>query len=306
MSNPILNKLGLSNNDRVVVLHADDIGMCQASVSAYEQLLDSSPLSSAATMVPCPWFPAAAASVRARVEHSKLDMGVHLTLTSEWDAMRWGPVSTGDRASGMFDDEGYFHRQVPPVVASAEISAVETELRAQIEMALAAGIDATHIDTHMGALVQPRFVPLYIRLGFEYRLPTFSMRVSADQLMAMEGYSRENAEQIAMMSAQVEAQGMPMFDGWGMMPLREKLGAAERLDEAKRQLNELPAGLNYFIIHPSTDSAELRALCPDWEARVGDLNLFLSDKWRIALEQSGVHIIGMKALRDLMRSDSKA
>ena len=105
--NPYLKKLGFADTDRVVVLHADDIGMCQGSVSAYASLLDFGVLSSAAFMVPCSWFPAAVACYRQYQHLPHLDVGVHLTLTSEWRDYRWRPISTCDPGSGLLDADGY-------------------------------------------------------------------------------------------------------------------------------------------------------------------------------------------------------
>lgn len=104
--NPVLKKLGFADDDRVVILHMDDVGMCHANVKAYRQLLDFGLMSSAAVMVPCPWFPAAAAVCR---DYPHADLGVHLTLNSEWDVFRWSPISTADTASGLIDDEGYYY-----------------------------------------------------------------------------------------------------------------------------------------------------------------------------------------------------
>lgn len=296
--NPILEKLGFSDNDRVVVFHADDIGMCHASVAAYADLWGNSPLKSAATMVPCAWFSETARLVRKQTD---ADMGVHLTLTSEWDGMRWGPISTSDPASGLIDAEGYFYRESESVQANAEVEAVAVELRAQIERAKRAGIDFTHIDTHMGALFHPKLLQVYVELGFEVGVPAFGVRLSAEQLVAS-GYDVGSAEKINQYSQQIEARGMPLFDGFHMLPLHEKFAAEERLDHAHQVLDSAPAGLHYFIIHPAIDTPELRALAPDWQARVADYDLFMNDQWRNTIEASGVRAIGMKALRDLIRN----
>ena len=106
--NPVLKKLGLSDEARVVIFHADDIGMCQASLAAYADLVGVGLISAASTMVPCPWFPATAAFCRANPD--RVDMGVHITLTSEWADYRWGPTSTCDPTSGLLDADGYMHR----------------------------------------------------------------------------------------------------------------------------------------------------------------------------------------------------
>lgn len=300
MSNPVLKRLGLSDNSRVMVFHADDIGMCQATVSAYDDLLKNSPLTSASTMVPCPWFPATAELVRQKAQHPALDMGVHLTLTAEWDAMRWSPLSTADKTTGLFDADGYFPRQTEPIQTHATVEAVSAEMRAQIERAKQAGINITHIDTHMGTLFHPRFLPAYIQMGFEYQVAVFGIRLTEKDLLN-NGYEGEQAKQTAAMSDQVEAMGMPLFDSFTMMPLDSAQGETDRLGHAKNVLDSAEVGLHYFIIHPSTDTPELRALAPDWQARVGDHRLFLSDAWQNAIDASGIHVISMKTLQDLLK-----
>ena len=111
-ANPVLKKLGLSDTDRVAIIHTDDIGMCQASVDAFADLNQAGIISSGAVMVPCPWFLHAAEYAR---QHPQADLGIHLTLTSEWKTYRWGPISTRDPASGMIDEEGFFyHRSREP------------------------------------------------------------------------------------------------------------------------------------------------------------------------------------------------
>src|SRR4030043_269782 len=144
--NPILKKLGFANNDRLVIIHTDDIGMCHASVQAYSELVDFGLISSAATMVPCSWFPQVALFCR---QNAKVDMGVHLTLTSEWNTYRWSPISTHRLESGLIDSEGYFHRRSEDVQTSGDPEAVQIELQAQLDRAISAGISITHLDTHM-------------------------------------------------------------------------------------------------------------------------------------------------------------
>ncbi len=102
-TNPFLKKLGFSDNDRAVIIHTDDIGMCHASVQAFKDLWAFGTISSGATMVPCPWFPAVAQMCR---ENPDMDMGVHATLNAEWESYRWGPVSTRDASSGLMDEIG--------------------------------------------------------------------------------------------------------------------------------------------------------------------------------------------------------
>jgi predicted glycoside hydrolase/deacetylase ChbG (UPF0249 family) len=292
--NPVLKKLGFGDQDRLVIIHTDDIGMCQASIAAYADLWDFGIISSGATMVPCPWFPAVAAYCRA---HPGVDMGVHITLNSEWDSYRWAPISTRDPASGLIDEEGYMHRQQPPVHERGDPVAVLAEIQAQVARALSAGIDVTHADTHMGTVAHPKFVPGYVQLGMQYRLPIMIPRKDAAGYQAM-GMDAETAAFAAVFVAQIEEQGVPLLDDLAGLDLDKP---AERIAQAKAALSALPAGITHFIIHPSKDTPELRAITPDWPSRVADYQAFSSQELRATIKNSGIHVIGYRALRDLMR-----
>ncbi len=296
--NPILRTLGFSPTDRVVILHADDIGSSQGANAAYAELLDAGIISSAATMVPCPWFPAAAAFCRQHSAEPRLDMGVHLTLNSEWDAYRWGPISTRDRASGLLDDEGYFPRREPAVQAQADLDAVELELRAQIDRALAAGIDVTHLDTHMLTLFHPRLLPIYLRLSQETGLPAFLLRPETAALRHW-SHRLEHVELLIQQARAAEAAGLPLCDHLVVMPLDQH---ESRLAVAQELLASAPPGLTYFLCHPAIDSPELRAFAPDWRARVADYQLFTSEAWRAALAASGAQVIGWRPIREALRN----
>ena len=249
-------------------------------------------------MVPCPWFPATAAYCREQASNRRLDMGVHLTLNSEWSAFRWGPVSTRDAASGLLDSEGYFYNNTRATQAGADPLAVGLELQSQIERALAAGVDATHIDSHMFAIFHPKFLPVYFDLARRYRLPAFMVRGDAERLRRV-GYSDEEAATIAQILADAEEDGLPLFDHVTFTPLEP---LPDRLAHARQMLAELPAGLSYFIIHPCHDTPEIRTMAPDWEARVQDYQLFTSEAWRQAVRESRVQVIGYKAIRELIRA----
>src|SRR5512141_3493389 len=155
-------------NGRVLVLHVDDVGMCHGANAAFVELMRTRHVTCGSIMVPCPWFREIAIEA---VHDPSLDLGVHLTLTSEWPLYRWGPISTADRATGLIDAQGCFPRDCLLLRRQVDAKAAEIEFRAQIDRALDAGIDVTHIDTHMGAAVLPEVVDVYIMRGHEYRLP---------------------------------------------------------------------------------------------------------------------------------------
>lgn len=292
--NPALKKLGFAPDDRVIVLHADDIGMCQSTISAYHDLVDFGLMSSAAVMVPCPWFPSVADYCR---QHPQADIGVHLTVTCEWDVYRWGAVSTADPDSGLLDAEGYLHRTSAATQAHAQVSAVAAEITAQINRAQTAGIDPTHIDTHMGTLVHPRFVGLYMQAARDHRLPLMSFRWDAERLQQSRGLSADDAQALAQAIQQMEDQGVPLLDHIIGMPL----SGEKPVELALNVLSQVAPGLTHFIFHPAQDTPELRAIAPDWAARVADYELFTSEKVRTFIREQGIHVIGYRPLRDLMR-----
>lgn len=291
--NPVLRKLGLSDTDRAVIIHTDDIGMCQASVGAFADLVEFGLISSGAVMVPCPWFLQAAEFCR---EHPEADMGVHLTLTSEWETYRWGPLSTRDPQSGLVDAQGFFYGLSEQAQEHADPAAAQLEIETQLQRAADAGIRSTHADTHMGTLAHPKFVGAYLQTALQYGLPPMMFRLD-EAGWARLGLDAETS-QIAMHMIQVlEEQGVPLLDQMSTVHLNDPENRTER---AKQALAALPPGITHFIIHPAKDTPELRAIAPDWRSRVGDYEAFTSEEMRRFLQDCGLHVIGYRALQELM------
>lgn len=291
--NPVLKKLGLGGSDRVAIIHTDDIGMCLASVNASIDLNQVGIISSGAIMVPCPWFLHAAQFAR---DHPKADYGVHLDLTSEWKTYRWGPISTRDLKSGMIDEEGYFYHRSEEVQEHGDQAAVELELAAQIERLINAGVVPTHIDTHMGSVAHPKFMQSYIGLGMKYGFPSMIFRFGEDEWRS-NGLDANTAQVAAGMMQQLEASGLPLLDALGGMPLDTD---ENRLERTKKMLSDLKPGITHFIIHPSKDTPELRAITPDWKCRVADYQDFMNEELRKHIKQIGLYIIGYRELKNLM------
>jgi len=295
--NPFLQKLGYSNTDRVVIIHTDDIGMCHASLQAFKDLWKFGTIASGAVMVPCPWFPATAQMCR---ENPEIDMGVHATLNAEWDAYRWSPLSTRDPASGLLDADGYFHQWQDAVYQNAKPEAVDAEVNAQIERALAAGIDVTHVDSHMGTIMSPLFIQSYIQAAASRRLPNMLPRIDA-QGMEITGMSEGQLKVYEPIMNQLLEAGIPMLEGLLSMPLNEP-NPDGQMETAKDLLGNLPVGITHFLLHPSIDTAELRSIAPDWESRVANYNTFMSDELKKFIEQEDLKLIGYRQIRDAMRS----
>jgi predicted glycoside hydrolase/deacetylase ChbG (UPF0249 family) len=293
--NPFLKKLGFSDDTRAVIIHTDDIGMCQASVQAFKDLWAFGTISSGATMVPCPWFPAVAQMCR---ENPEMDMGVHATLNAEWESYRWGPVSEAGAGSGLRDEAGYFHQWHQAVYDNATPEEVDAEVNAQIEKALKAGIDVTHVDSHMGTIMNPEFIQSYVQAASSRLLPNMLPRLSARGVEMMGVGEQERVTYAPIMDA-LENMGVPMVDGILAMPLEH---GDDHIGVAKKLLDEVPVGITHFIFHPSIDTPELRAIAPDWQARVANYNAFMSDELKKFIEGSDVKVIGYRAIRDAMRN----
>lgn len=292
--NPVLKKLGFANDDRVVIIHTDDIGMCQASVDAFAEMVEFGLISSGAVMVPCPWFPAAA---QYSVAHPTADMGVHLTLTSEWDTYRWGPISNRQPESGLMDAEGFFHRTSEAVWENADPDAGVAELEAQITRALAAGMTLSHIDTHMGSIAHPKFIPGYVQLASGFGLPPMIPRMAAEALMTQKNVDQATFDMLSGLVHMLEEMGMPLLDYMSGLELED---AADRFGQAKQALGALQPGITHFIIHPSKDTPELRMITSSWDCRVADYETFTCEKTRTFIKNEGIQIIGYQALKDLM------
>jgi predicted glycoside hydrolase/deacetylase ChbG (UPF0249 family) len=166
----VAERLGYLANSRLLVLHADDIGMTHSMNKAAFEALTNKWITSASILVPCPWFPEVAAAAR---QHPEWDLGIHLALTSEWDPERWHPLSVPTTGSSLTDKDGYFPHTGDEVYKQAKLPEIDREMRAQIDAALAAKIQLTHLDTHM--FVVGRAAPDdYAKLGREYRLPVLN------------------------------------------------------------------------------------------------------------------------------------
>lgn len=292
----LAKRLGFSTEQRVAVVHVDDVGMCHAANEGAFECLTNGVATCGSVMVPCPWFPEAAERART---NPGIDLGVHLVLNAEWAQYRWGPVAGRDRVRSLLDADGMLPRTTREVMQHAKPAEVEIELRAQIERALAAGIDVTHLDAHMGTAMMPPFVGIYAKLAREYRLPLFVIRPD-DEALAARGMAGL-ANLFSPVLAELDAAGVPIFDGFDVDSLGFEPG--EGLAHVRRRLARLGSGVSYLICHAAAMSEELAAISPDAHAREFERTFFGGETGRRELEQAGVATTGMRALRDLVRGE---
>jgi len=270
-------RLGYGPDERVLIVNCDDLGFCHAANQGVYEALRSGLGTSASLMVPCPW----AADAAARYDGD--DVGVHLTLTSEWEAYRWAPLTAG---RSLVDEQGRLPRTSEAVWAGADLDEVVRECRAQIEQALGWGVDVTHLDAHMGTLqLRPRFFEVYLELGVAYRLP---LRLSGAETEPVLGFAFRGP---------AAARGVTFTDHFIHV---EGVGSRSVLLDL---VPKLRSGVTEAYLHPAIDSPELRAAAPDWERRVDDYRFLVHDsELREALDAHGVHLTGFRQLRDSMRA----
>ncbi len=289
----LAERLGFGPTDRVAVIHVDDIAMCHDANRGAFEALENGPATCGSIMVPCPWFEAAAARARA---NPRLDLGVHLTLNAEWEHYRWGPVAGPSAVSSLVDARGGLLRTTLETVQRAKPEEVELELRAQIDRALEAGVDVTHLDSHMGTCFH--FLEIYTRLAIDYRVPVFAVRPRATQLEAR-GLGADDSE-IGRALARLDEAGAPILDAFDSDSLDFAPGSG--LEHNRRRLSGLGVGVTYLICHAARDGEELSAITDSAHARDFERSFYGGEAGRRALEEMGIRTVGMRALRDLTRS----
>jgi chitin disaccharide deacetylase len=270
-------RLGRAPDERLMIVNCDDIGSSHAANLASLQAMERGIATSATLMVPCPWALEAVELFRGK------DVGVHLTLTAEYPAYRWRSL-TGARS--LHDDQGYLPRTAKEVWALADLADVRRECRAQIEQALAWGVDFTHLDCHMGTLqIEPRFYEIYLELGGEFRLPV---------RMAGSGAERQLGFAIR---APADALGLlypdEFFFQWGR-PTAELMRA---------KLPSLAPGVTEFIVHPVFDGPELRGYdLTEAQIRIDDHACAMNPDIAQLIRDEGIEFISFRPLRDAMRA----
>jgi predicted glycoside hydrolase/deacetylase ChbG (UPF0249 family) len=282
-------------DDRPVLIpHVDDLGVSHGANRAFVELSGLGFVTCGSVMPPCAWFPEMALMAK---ERPALDVGVHLTLTSESQACRWRPISTASRTSGLLDQHGYMWPDVPTLRHHADRGAVETELRAQIEAAIGAGLDVTHLDAHMGAAAAPEFAAIYVALGREYQLPLMLARdsLSYDSVLGMGPIDRSFYDELI---AELEAEGVPLIDQFAM-------GLAMRhrpCDDALRHMVEHAApGLTYLSLHCNTpgDIEDMHPNDATW--RIAEYQLCQEPGFLGWVASQDVRLSGFRSIRDRYR-----
>ncbi len=285
----LAERLGYQPTDKLLIVNGDDAGMCHAANLATIQCLEEGLMRCSTIMVPCAWFPEIAAYA---TSHPEKDFGVHLCHTSEWSKYRWGPVVSREKVPGLLDKQGYLWRDIPEVYSHATPEEALAEGRAQIQRALAAGVDVTHLDSHMGTLqYDPRYVKVYLQLAVEFDLP---VRMGSQETLTRFGHPELRGE--------FAARGIVFPDYFVFDTLKDEPKDVKGfwLDILKN----LKPGVTELYIHAGLPTDELKAITGSWSTRSQEFEAFAHDPdlKRVATDQKLI-LIGYRPLRELQRKE---
>jgi hypothetical protein len=272
----LAERLGYGPGDRRVILNCDDLGSSHSANLAALDAVERGVATSATLMVPCPWALEAVELFKGK------DVGVHLTLTAEYPTYRWRSL-TG--AASLHDAEGFLPRTAAEVWARADFEDVRRECRAQIDQALAWGVDVTHLDSHMGVnQTNRRYYELYLELAEAYALP---VRMAGRNAEAALGFP---------VRGPAAARGLAHPDDFFF---RWKSPTAELMQE---RVPKLRPGVTEFLIHPVLDGPELRGYDLDAaQVRVDDHACAVDAEIAALLAAEHIQTISFRPLRELQR-----
>jgi len=237
---------------QTILAHLDDVGVSSGSVVAWKALRAAGVVNSASVMVPCPWYRAAVDDWHSQPDQ---DLGVHITLTSEWSTYRWRPLI--GPVAGLTDDEGFFHRRPDSVVQQADPAAVADEIAAQIERALEDGIRPTHLDVHMGTAFLPPFARSLVDASERYDIPLMVCRDFAPLIEAV-GLAPLDVGYLTEIIQEFDARGARVFDRFliGFCP-----DTMDTREHFARILAEGGPGRHWLALHANAPD-DTRAFAP--------------------------------------------
>jgi predicted glycoside hydrolase/deacetylase ChbG (UPF0249 family) len=281
----VAERLGYPPDAKLLIVHADDLAVAHSVDIASFDALNKNAVTSASIMVPCGWLTEVASYAK---EHPDADLGLHLTLTSEWKMYRWGPVSPGDKVASLIDPSGYLWAETVLAAGNLKAEGAEREIRSQIERAIALGIHPTHLDSHMGVLFsKPELFAVYVKVAHDYKLPFLAVRLPniPSQFFSVLSEKDVILDSVVMANPTVHAN--------------------EWRDFYVNAVRNLKPGLTEMIVHLGHDDSELQAVTVDhpdfgsaWRQR--DYDFVTSSEFKKALEENHVVLVKWRDLKKLV------
>lgn len=277
LTKTLLERLGYPPDAKLLIVHADDLGMAHSVNLASIKGLETGLVSSASIMIPCPWLPEIAAYART---HPGTDLGLHLTLTSEWSLYRWGPILQKEQVSSLLDSSGYMYPTETEAAAHIDAKEAEAEIRAQIARARALGIQPTHLDSHMGTLYQSQ--ALFETLFRVARDNKLLIRVSKEWFAAAPFLPSLLGPDDVVVNKVISIEPSVTAEGWSKF--------------YADAIKNLQPGITEMIVHLAYDDQEMKGVAfdhPNWgsEWRQRDFQFVTSDAFRKLLQENNVKLV---------------
>ena len=279
LQNSETNKLlGYPDDARLLIINADDFGMCHAVNAAIFRTLTEGVVQSTTLMVPCPWALHAMHWLR---DNPDIAFGVHLTAIGDGYDYRWGPLTAKDRVPSLIDEAGYFYAddRMPEFLAQVKLEELELEFRAQIDAVLAANLKPTHLDWHA------------LRIGGRSDIFDVMLGLAKEYGLALRVFTRPWIEK-------VQSQGLPTND-YDFLD-SYSLDTLDKPARYAQLLRELPAGLSEWAVHPALGDAEFLAIEPNGrQFRQTDFDFLMSAEALEVIRQEGIILLSYEPLQAL-------
>lgn len=280
----IATKLGYAANAKLLIIHADDLGVSHSENMASIEAIENGSVNSASLMMPTPW-------VLEVVKYAKKnatthDFGLHLVLSSEWENYRWGPVSSIEKVPSLINEFGYFHEGCTPIV---NVKEVEIELKAQIDRAYSMGFEPTHIDSHMNCLFQSEeLIEVYLKMGKLYKLPVLATKEAVPEELVRKYDIQFLLEEVLTILPEEYVKGPE--------------------DYYINAIKNLKPGLSTFLIHTAYNNDEMKGMNinnTEWgnEWRQKDFDFFTSDTCKNILKEENIILVTWRQVKDAFYSN---
>ncbi len=289
-------KLGYPKGSKVLILHVDDVGMSFDSNEGAIKAILKGVATSCSVMMPCSWVPA---FVQYMKKNPGIDAGLHLTLTSEWQGYRWGPIAGKNATPGLVDGEGAMWHSVAEVVKHASPDEIEKEIKAQLDRARSMGFEPTHLDSHMGTLFEtPEFMSRYVKTGIENKIPIMMPAGHVTLIRAQMNAPDAQVKQLQEIGKLLWTSGLPVLDdlhnvSYGWKPSLNIASDDKKLQAFKtgkyiEALSTLQPGLTMMIMHCTATTEVFPNISDSGPTRRGDMLAMMDPALKKAIHDQGI------------------
>jgi len=284
-SQSLAQRLGYPADAKLLIIHSDDLGVSHSENLGSFLAMKGGSVNSASVMMPTPWVEEVAAFAQ---EYPEADLGLHLTMTCEWDYLKWRPVAPTNKVQSLINEKGFFYDNCLEFGQKADPKEAAIELRAQVELAYKMGIQPTHLDSHMGCLLfnSAELFESYLQIGRDYKIPAMVGRLFLQA--ASPAFKEKMTDQDIIIEKKITAS-----------PKDYEGGMHNYYSEV---LNTLESGVNVLLIHTALNDSELQAMTigqENWGAnwRQQDFDFFTSKTCADLIEKNNIQLITWREIQ---------